>query len=59
MKYSALTFIAQFVALCAKRGRMAGVPPTKVKTISNDAEFKTELGVAGDTLVVVKFTATW
>lgn len=38
---------------------MAGVPPTKVKTILNDAEFKTELGVAGDTLVVVEFTATW
>lgn len=38
---------------------MAGVPPSKVKTISNDVEFGTELSVAGDTLVVVKFTATW
>lgn len=49
----------RLVALCAKLGSMAGVPPTKVKTISNDTEFKTELGVAGDTLVVVEFTATW
>lgn len=47
------------VAPCAKRGTMAGVPPTKVKTILSDAEFKTELAVSGDTLVVVKFTATW
>jgi len=38
---------------------MAGVPPTKVKVILSDVEFKRELGVSGNTLVVVKFTATW
>jgi len=38
---------------------MAGVPPSKVKVILSDAEFKSELTLAESALVVVKFTATW
>jgi len=32
---------------------------SRVKVISSDAEFKSELAQAGNALVVVKFTATW
>ena len=38
---------------------MATVPPSRVKVILSDAEFKGELTQAESALVVVKFTATW
>ena len=57
--YSEVYGLAWLLALREQYNSMAAVPQTKVKVISSDAEFKTELGVAGDTLVVVKFTATW